>query len=226
MDDPTTDDPTTDEPVPAAVSAAPVRRKSLLRNAGEYACLGVLAIVLASFIRSFLGLAFYIPSESMVPTLKVHDRVVVSRLSYRLHAPRRGDIVVFQNPDYPVTDSPNAVEKVFRNVFEVFGMRQPEDKNLIKRVIGLPGEMVEIKENAVWIDGKRLNEPYLKTFYANGGQVDWEGQPPYTEKIPPNEYWMMGDNRSNSKDSRYFHTIKRSAMVGSAFVRVWPPSRL
>ena len=141
----------------------------------EYAGLALVAILLASLIRSFLGLAFYIPSESMLPTLKVNDRVVVSRLSYHLHAPHRGDIVVFQNPDYVADDSPNIVERVVRSVFEVVGARQPEDKNLIKRVVGLPGETIAIHDNAVWIDAKKLNEPYLKAFYARGGLLDWEG---------------------------------------------------
>ena len=211
---------------PLAVGAPRHRRSSPARTVVEYAGLAIVAVLLASLIRSFLGLAFYIPSESMVPTLKINDRVVVSRLSYHLHDPRRGDIVVFQNPDYKAADSPNVVEKVVRSVFEVVGARQPEDKNLIKRVIGLPGETLAIHDNAVWINGKKLNEPYLKTFYARGGVLDWEGQPEYTQKIPSGRYWMMGDNRDNSHDSRFFHTIRRSAMVGRAFVRVWPFSRL
>ena len=202
------------------------RAPSAGRTVVEYAGLALVAILLASLIRSFLGLAFYIPSESMLPALKVNDRVVVSRLSYHLHAPHRGDIVVFQNPDYVADDSPNIVERVVRSVFEVVGARQPEDKNLIKRVVGLPGETIAIHDNAIWIDAKKLNEPYLKAFYARGGLLDWEGQPEYTQKIPAGEYWMMGDNRDNSHDSRFFHTIKRNAMVGRAFVRVWPFSRL
>ena len=191
----------------------------------EYAVLAVVAIVLASLIRSFLGLAFYIPSESMVPTLKVHDRVVVSRLSYHLHDPRRGDVVVFQNPQYAETNPPNIVKRAFRNAFELVGMHQPKDKNLIKRLIGLPGDRLMAKDGGVWINGKRLAEPWLKKDVI----TDWPGMEGKEITVPKGHYFMMGDNRGNSCDSRCFpedkRFVPRSSMVGRAFVRVWPISR-
>lgn len=201
------------------------RSRSLRRFVTEYVALAVVAIVLASLIRSFLGLAFYIPSESMVPTLKVHDRVVVSRLSYHLHDPRRGDVVVFQNPQYPDKAQPNILKRALRNAFELVGMHQPKDKNLIKRLIGLPGDRLMVKDGGVWINGKRLAEPWLQKDVA----TDWSGNEGMEITVPSGHYFMMGDNRGNSCDSRCFPADKRfvprSSMVGRAFVRVWPISR-
>ena len=196
----------------------------------EYVGLAVVAIVLALLIRNFLGLAFYIPSKSMDPTLKVNDRVVVSRLSYRLHRPRRGDVIVFDNPT--VYRQPAALPiRSLRNILEVVGIQHDKDKNLIKRLIGLPGETVEGRGGHVFINGKQLVEPYLgpSVIQRDFGLVT----------IPPGRYWMMGDNRDNSEDSRFWtcpperpqrievfcHTIAQSAMVGRAVVRLWPPWR-
>lgn len=192
----------------------------------EYASLAVVAILLASLIRNFLGLAFYIPSASMYPALKVNDRVVVSRLSYRLNEPERGDVIVFRNPDYAEKNRQTFVERAVRSVFEVVGVRQPADKNFIKRIVGLPGDMVAIRDNAVWINGKKLSEPYLADFQARNGVLSWEDQVPYSGKIPANQYWMMGDNRDDSRDSRFFGPIQRSAIVGKAVFRIWPLSRV
>jgi signal peptidase I len=197
----------------------------------EYGTLFVIALILASIIRMFVGLAFYIPSASMYPTLKKGDRVVVSRISYRLHTPHRGDVVVFRNPGYEDLSKPNAVEKVVRSLFEVVGARQPKEKNYVKRVIGLPGEKIMVKEHVVWINGKKLNEPWLKV------GVNSEAGPNLAEAvellIPPNSYFMMGDNRTDSSDSRYFRDpqgkahpfVEQSAMVGRAFVRIFPLNR-
>jgi signal peptidase I len=191
------------------------------RDVREYAILAVVAIILASLIRAFVGLAFYIPSPSMVPTLKINDRVLVSRVTYRFRDPRRSDIVVFDNPDY---DGPktSAFARPLQSVFELVGARQRKDRHFIKRVIGLPGETVEIKDGSVWINDKRLAEPWI----PKGVTTEW----PEGEKltVPKNSYWVMGDNRDDSKDSRYFdttHFVKRSAIVGPAVLRVWPPSR-
>jgi len=167
-----------------------------VRVAFEWVGLVVLALIIALLIKTFLFQAFYIPSESMVPTLKVHDRVLVNKLSYKLHPVHRDDIVVFKAP--PGSD--------------------PGIDDLVKRVIGLPGETVSGHGGHVYIDNKELNEPYLpKGMYTS----DF---PPV--KIPPNSYWVMGDNRINSKDSRVFGTIAKNKIVGRVFVRIWPFSRL
>ena len=157
----------------------------------------IVALVLALVIKSFLIQAFFIPSESMVPTLKIGDRVLVNKLSYQLHDPRRGDIAVFEAPAAARTD---------------------DIKDLVKRIVGLPGETIEGKDGMVYIDGRPLSEPYLpegtqsRTFPA--------------EKVPPGAYFMLGDNRQYSKDSTFFGPIKRDDLIGRVFMRIWPPSHL
>ena len=166
------------------------------RTVFEWVGLVVLALVIALLIKTFLFQAFYIPSESMVPTLKIHDRVLVNKLSYKLHPVHRGDIVVFKAP-------PHA---------------DPGIDDLVKRVIGLPEETVAGRGGHVYIDGKRLPENYLpagittSTFDAH--------------KIPKDSYWVMGDNRGNSKDSRVFGVITKSQIVGRVFLRIWPLTRI
>ena len=198
-----------------------------MRDVREYAVLAVIAVVLASLIRAFVGLAFYIPSPSMVPTLKINDRVLVSRVTYRFRDPRRSDIVVFDNPDYNGPKE-NAFTRPLRSVFELVGARQRKDRHFIKRIIGLPGETVQIRDGGVWINERRLAEPWL----PKGVTTEWPEGKKLT--VPKNSYWVMGDNRDDSKDSRYFdasaasdagHFVKRSAIIGPAVLRVWPPSR-
>jgi signal peptidase I len=166
----------------------------------EWAVLIVSALAIALLIKTFLFQAFYIPSDSMVPTLKTNDRVIVNKLSYHLHSVHRGDIVVFTTP--PGVD--------------------PSIKDLVKRVIGLPGETIEgRKDGHVYINGKELIEGYLPKGTNEGPTFD-------AIKIPPDSYWVMGDNRDNSKDSRFFpnHFIRKSDIVGRVFVRIWPLNRL
>lgn len=167
------------------------------RAAAEWGILIVAALVIAIVIRTFVFQAFYIPSESMVPTLKVGDRVLVNKLSYRLHDPRRGDIIVFKAPK---------------------GAATAEIKDLVKRVVGLPGETIEGKDGLIYIDGKPLSEPYLPD--------DVKSRELPAEKVPPDSYFMLGDNRQYSKDSTFFGPIKRDQLIGRVFMRIWPPSHL
>ena len=164
----------------------------------EWTILIVSALAIALLIKAFLFQAFYIPSDSMVPTLKTNDRVIVNKLSYKLHSVHRGDIVVFKAP-------PNV---------------DPSVQDLVKRVIGLPGETIEGRADGhIYIDGKVLKEPYLPK-----GQLPGPGFPAI--KVPKDEYWVMGDNRPASKDSRYFKFIRKKDIVGRAFIRIWPLNRL
>jgi signal peptidase I len=154
------------------------------------------ALLIALLIKAFLFQAFYIPSESMVPTLKKNDRVLVNKLSYRLHDVHRSDIVVFEAP-------PGQEDQV---------------KDLVKRVIGLPGDTVEGREGHVYVNGEPLEEDYLPD-----GTVT---EPFDAQKVPPDHYWVMGDNRSRSRDSRWFGFIPEDDIVGRVFLRIWPPTRL
>jgi signal peptidase I len=167
------------------------RRVSALRNAVEWIVIIVGALLVAFLVKTFLVQAFYIPSGSMLPTLEEQDRVLVNKLSYDLHAVHRGDIVVFESPQ-----------------------GEGQIRDLIKRVIALPGETVEAREGQVLINGQPLQEGYLGPGISTG--------PLEPQTIPPDHYFVMGDNRGNSKDSRYFGPIPKSLIVGRAFVKVWP----
>jgi signal peptidase I len=166
----------------------------------EWGILIVSALAIAFLIKTFLFQAFYIPSDSMLPTLQRNDRVLVNKLAYKVHDVHRGDIVVFKAP---------------KDV-------DPSFKDLVKRVIGLPGETIEGRRGKVYINNKLLPEPYL----PKGTYTDFNALKPF--KIPPDTYWVMGDNRTNSRDSRFFaaHVIPKKDIVGRVFIRIWPLSRI
>jgi len=171
-----------------------------LRNLAEWVAVIVGAVLVAVLIKTFLVQAFRIPSESMVPTLEIGDRVLVNKLSYRAHEINRGDIVVFTRP--PGLPA---------------GPGEPED--LIKRVIGVPGDTVQAKGGSMYINDVLLNEPYL----AGGTTTVNLDQP---VKIQKGQAWVMGDNRNNSQDSRVFGPIQSDTVIGRAFTIMWPPSRI
>lgn len=173
----------------------------------------LIALLLAVLVKTVAFQAFFIPSESMFDTLQVNDRVLVNKISYRLGDPQRGDVVVFDRT--PDTEE-SLVGALFRNLAESVGLRTPE-ADLIKRVVGLPGETVEIQDNTVFINGLPLAEPYLREV-AQTSSMD-----PIT--IPEGEYFVMGDNRQRSLDSRSFGPVTRDEIVGKAFVIIWPSSR-
>ncbi len=196
---PSSFDPPGDEGGPGPQLATDTQKpggRDTARVAFEWVGLVILALVIALLIKTFLFQAFFIPSESMVPTLKVHDRVLVNKLAYKLHAVHRDDIVVFKAP--PDSD--------------------PGIDDLVKRVIGLPGETVSGHGGHVYINGKELDESYLPK-----GTTTSDFAP---VKIPADSYWVMGDNRGNSKDSRVFGVITKGKIVGRVFFRIWPFTRL
>jgi signal peptidase I len=178
------------------------------RNAIEWVLLIVTALVIALVVKTFLFQAFYIPSDSMVPTLKTNDRVIVNKLSYHFHSVHRGDIVVFTTPKGPDGQPID-----------------PTIKDLVKRVIGLPGDTVSEKDGHILIDGKPLEESYLPAGTVSDCSSFVTNCFP-SGPIPANHYWVMGDNRTQSRDSRYFGTISKSEIVGRVFVRIWPFTRL
>ena len=202
-------------------------KRNTKRVALEWGILIVVAIVIAIVIKTFLFQAFYIPSESMVPTLEVGDRVLVNKLSYDLHDLHRGDIVVF-------AAEPN--EQWHRAGID----------DLVKRVIALPGETItQCETNRVCIDGRLLDESYLPkgtvTDVPNtlpfidsaAGKkvlvcepVGPDGSPEGGCKLPPGRVFVMGDNRTNSQDARANGPIKESSIVGRVFLRIWPPGRI
>jgi signal peptidase I len=185
---------TTTETADQEASDDEERGRSRSRTIVEWIAVIGGALVVALLIKTFLIQAFYIPSSSMEPTLDVGDRVLVNKLSYRLHDVNRGDLVVFELPE---------------------GQSEGA-RDLIKRVIALPGETVEGRDGVVVIDGRVLDEPYL----PEGART--EAFDPV--EVPEDQVFVMGDNRSpgGSRDSRIFGPIAQDDIVGRAFVRVWP----
>lgn len=189
----------------------------------ELPVLLLVAFVLALLLRSFLVQAFFIPSESMVPTLEIGDRVLVNRLAYRFDDPERGEIVVFSDDEGAERNNANPLAGGLRSLVAGLGLAPPSEQDFIKRVIGLPGETIEIDDGVVLIDGEPLREAPT----SEGGYLsvrDGSVMPP--RRIPQGEYFVMGDNRPRSSDSRSpLGTVSREQMIGRAFVLVWPFDR-
>lgn len=186
------------EPGPTPSAGAPAATKaSAARGAIEWLVILVAAVVVAVVLQRYVVQAFYIPSGSMETTLVPGDRVLVNKLSYDFHAVHRGDIVVFVKP---ATDF------------------SPDIKDLIKRVIGLPGERIASGPNGeVLINGKPIAQPWLTAAARSSPGPDIQPQ-----TIPTGDYFMMGDNRGDSADSRVIGPVPGRLIVGRAFIRVWP----
>lgn len=176
-----------------------------------WAPLGTLAmsLALALLLRATVAEARHIPSASMLPTLQIGDRVVVEKVSGYFSHPARGDILVFYPPHYPTPQ--NFVDHSLR--WLSFSSQIP----YIKRVIGLPGETIEVRQGQVWINQQPLAEPYIR-------ELALADYPP--TKIPPGTVFMMGDNRNNSSDSRIWGPVPFNNIVGHATTRIWPPNRV
>jgi signal peptidase I len=170
---------------------------SALRSLVEWVLVIAAALAVALVLRALLFQAYWIPSESMEPTLQRDDRVLVNRLSYRLHDVNRGDVIVFARPP---------------------GEPDTGIADLIKRVVGLSGETIEARDGMLYVDGRLLIEGYT----ADG--------PPFMDfgpiEVPEGHVFVMGDNRNNSRDSRYFSAIDEDSIVGRAFVLFWPLNRI
>jgi signal peptidase I len=193
----------------------------------------VLALVIAYLVKTFVLQAFYIPSGSMMDTLRIGDRVLVDKLLYDVRSVRRGEIVVFVGPpdwqsEVPTAPAGGTVSRFFRDLAAAVGFGQPSETDFIKRVIGLPGDVVACDQHdQVTVDGVVLHEPYVYPGEAACGLDDPAGH--WRVRVPPGRLWVMGDHREFSSDSRYhigdaWHgTIPESAVIGRAFFVVWPP---
>ncbi|MBF2055369.1 MAG: signal peptidase I [Candidatus Sericytochromatia bacterium] len=170
----------------------------------------VVAVLLAILIRATVAEARFIPSGSMIPTLAIGDRLVVEKISYYFSDPERGDIVVFYPPN-PAQQELSAGGRFMR------WLGFTREAAYIKRVVGLPGETLSVRDGQVYINDEPLKESYTE-FPA------LDETPP--THIPENHYFMMGDNRNNSKDSRAWGSMPRENVIGKAFFRFWPMSRL
>ena len=202
---------------PEAEKAPPAKEKSersaFLR---ELPILILIAFGLAIVLKTFFVQAFYIPSGSMEPTLQPGDRVLVRKVLYE---PDRGDIIVFEDPEGRLGPDRGLVGGFLHWLSEGIGFARPEHEDFIKRVIGLPGETVEIRNGRLYVDGLRIEEPYLE------GREDTRDYGPV--KVPRGELFVLGDNRLNSNDSRFgLGFVPVDKVIGRAFVIVWPPSRM
>jgi signal peptidase I len=194
-------------------------RRARRRFFGELPFLLLAALILTVLVKGFLIQAFFIPSRSMEPTLQVGDRVVVNRLAYRIGDPAHGDVVVFLRPTGTGEAAPDGpLSWVRRAVAQGLGGTPPGSEDLIKRVVGLPGDTVEGRHGRLYRNGRRVPEPYLA---GRGFTTDFG---PW--KVRPGHYWVMGDNREDSADSRVFGQVARSELVGRAVLTVWPVTHL
>jgi signal peptidase I len=206
---------------PAEVETPPYhkedeRQPGLLAVVRETVVLVALAVLLAVVFKTFLVAAFYIPSGSMESTLNISDRVLVEKVSYRFGDIHHGDVIVFVH-DEPGTEpaSPsNPVTGFFSSLGQAIGVVPPSDRDFIKRVIGLPGDTITCRGGALYRNDQKVTENYLDPGVRTDGCQ--------TTKVGPGELYVMGDNRTNSQDSRSFGVIRRSDVVGRAFVRIWP----
>jgi signal peptidase I len=199
-----------ESPAVDAGSPASAKSRSATRVVLEWAAIVALAVLGAFLIRAFVVQPFSIPSGSMEPTLKDHDRLLVNKLSYHSHPVHRGDVVVFKKPPDDIT---------------------PGITDLVKRVIGLPGETISAHNGQVYIDGRYLRQPWLPK--VDRGVTVFPSSipgclpsPPGSCRIPAGEYFMLGDNRTDSADSRFIGPVSRSLFIGRAFILVWPLSRI
>ncbi len=188
----------------------------------ELPVLVAIALLIAILIKSFLIQAFYIPSPSMEPTLVRGDRVLVCRVCVRFGDVSRGDVIVFADPDPEPHADDGFARDAFRWLAEGVGVAQPEDEDFIKRVVGLPGDVVEIRRGNVFVNAERLDEPYLDEREDTRSFA--------LRTIPDGMLFVMGDNRLVSGDSRFepptgVGLVPEDRVIGVAFVRVWPPSR-
>jgi signal peptidase I len=204
------------EPVPADEDG---RRRGGRSFWAELPVLIIVALLLAVLLKTFVVQAFYIPSSSMEPTLQVGDRVLVSKMAYWWREPVRGEVVVFTEGDGG-DDGGNPVVGALQSLAAGVGVAQPSERDFIKRIIGLPGETIEMRGGVVYVDGQPLPEAAS----TDGGYLS---RPDLTDfgpvTVEPGHYFMMGDNRPNSADSRYgLGQIPRDQILGRAFVIIWP----
>lgn len=209
---------------PAGASAG--ARRSLARTAlllvREVVVVVVIALAVSLAAKTFLVQAFFIPSQSMENTLKKGDRVLVTKLTPGPFALHHGDVVVFLDPGHWLEEEPPKPKPgVAKKVLTFVGLLPEESKNhLIKRLIGLPGDRVECCDvkGRLSVNDVPLNEPYLRP-----GEVP--SQKKFAVTVPKDNLWVMGDNRSNSEDSRFKGTVPMSKVTGRAFSLVWPFDR-
>lgn len=194
----------------------PKRQQSMGSFFKELPVLLLIAFALAFLLRTFVVQVFYIPSESMLQTLQVDDRIVVEKVTYRFGGPERGDVVVFAGESPFPEPEMSTTQRVVRGVGQFLGVVPVDARDLVKRVIGLPGDHVVIEDGRVSVNGTALEEPYAMLDEHDGA---------YT--VPAGSLFVLGDNRANSADSRsQLGYVPIADVVGRAVVTIWPLDRI
>jgi signal peptidase I len=199
------------------------RQKSAGGSLLELVVIVAVALGLALGIQAFLVKPYRIPSESMVPTLEVGQRVLVNRIGHRFSDPSVGDIVVFHPPIGSETDTcgdPNRPETAACDR----PTPQRASVNFIKRVVGGPGDTISIQNGHVIRNGKRQSEPFIANTCATDATRGCSFPTPI--KVPAGHWFMMGDNRGASDDSRFWGPVPDAWIIGDAFATYWPPRRI
>jgi len=219
------DAPPTDASIGAATArdaSEPPDRRKPDRFWRELPILLLVSLAIAILIKTFLIQAFYIPSISMEPTLDRGDRILVCRICLHLSDIQRGDIVVFSDPHPAPGVDRGPVGALLHWLGQGLGAAQPENKDYVKRVIGLPGDVVELNDGQLFVNGEKVDEPYLNS------EIDTRPFGPVT--VPAGMLFVLGDNRAHSGDSRFppptgLGYVPENTVIGKAFVIVYPPSR-
>jgi len=163
----------------------------------------LVAAVLALLIRTFVFGPYKIPTGSMKPTFMENDKIFVEKFSYRFHEPKRGDIIVFRFP------------------------RDPK-KDFVKRLVGLPGDRIEIRSPVILVNGKPMTDPpFGQNIYYNADKWNWQyGRAGQVVTVPDGHFFVLGDNSNHSDDSRDWGFVPKKNLVGRAFMIWWPPQRI
>jgi signal peptidase I len=197
MADPAEADPAGAEPAADSAGTSPRRQRRWRRLLAETVIIVLAAALVAGLLRTFAFQTFWIPTSSMTPTLGVYDRVLVQKAFFTWHDVREGNIVVFTHP--PLDTCPGAGD-------------------LVKRVIALPGQTIYSSGNSIYINGRLLSEPYLPHYDPLGPAIASK-QHPYL--VPAGDFYVLGDNRSDSCDSRFWGPIKGSSIIGKVILIWW-----
>jgi signal peptidase I len=201
------------------------KKKSLLASAVELVIVIAVALGLAVGVQAYVIKPYKIPSGSMIPTLQIGQRILVDRIGMHFGSPQIGDIYVFHPPaDYTACADPNegasAAGTPDGRACDV-AQKQKSSQTFVKRVVGLPGDHLRIVDGEVIRNGRPEHAPYI---------VRCQGEPscdfPGTIVVPRGDYYMMGDNRPNSEDARFFGPVPRAWLIGQAFFTYWPPDRI
>jgi signal peptidase I len=199
-------------------------RKPLARSAAELVVIIAVALGLALAIQAFVVKPYEIPSGSMLPTLHLGQRILVDRVGTHFADPKVGDIYVFHPPASETCADPregqNGTGEAASRACDVVQAKE-SGQTYVKRVVGLPGDRLSIRDGHVFRDGQREKDSY--TIPCDGsGECNF----PQTFTVPPGDYYMMGDNRPDSLDSRFWGPVPKKWLIGEAFLTYWPPDRV